>query len=133
MKRPTAFDSEDLSQLLIGALSVSVPIAFSEESWTLGATLPTWNLALIASITLAFLSIFTHHSVFRRQVRYRWGRFVARVIFAYLLTATVVSVVLMALGKFPLLSEPAAALGRVIVVAMPASMGAIIVDGLDKE
>jgi hypothetical protein len=37
------------------------------------------------------------------------------------------------LDKFPLLTEPAIALKRLIVITMPASMGAIIVDSFDKE
>jgi len=37
------------------------------------------------------------------------------------------------LPKFPILTDPLIALKRMIVITMPASMGAIIVDSLDKE
>jgi len=40
---------------------------------------------------------------------------------------------LMCLNKFPLLTDPTVAIKRLIVVAMPASMGAIVVDSFDKE
>lgn len=65
-------------------------------------------------------------------MRYRVGVFLLRIVFAYAIAAVVV-LVLSALGKFPLWSEPGVALKRLVVIAMPASMGAIIVDSLDKE
>ena len=59
--------------------------------------------------------------------------FVFRIFFANLLTSLVVAVVLLSLDKLPLVSEPIIALKRIILVAMPASMGAIVVDSFDKE
>ena len=52
---------------------------------------------------------------------------------AYILTIMVVALVLLCIDKLPVLDSPLVALKRVIVIAMPASMGAIIVDGFDKE
>lgn len=49
------------------------------------------------------------------------------------IAALVVSLVLIAFDKFPLLTEPVIALKRLIIITMPASMGAIIVDSFDKE
>ena len=43
------------------------------------------------------------------------------------------ALVLFALNKSPLFSDPSIALKRLIVIAMPASMGAITVDSFDKE
>lgn len=67
------FNLEDMSQIMIGAFALAVPVSFSEEAWNLGPSLP------------------------------------------------------------PLISEPIIAIKRLIVITMPASMGAIIVDGFDKE
>ena len=44
-----------------------------------------------------------------------------------------VGLVLFALNKLPLVDDPILALKRIIVVTMPASMGAIVVDSFDKE
>ena len=44
-----------------------------------------------------------------------------------------VALVLTALNQFPITTMPDIAIKRVIIVAMPASLGAIIVDSLDKE
>jgi len=37
-------NAEDISQIAIGAFALAVPISFSEESWILGETLPTFNI-----------------------------------------------------------------------------------------
>ena len=40
---------------------------------------------------------------------------------------------LFSLDKFPLLTDTMVAFKRLLVITMPASMGAIIVDSFDKE
>jgi len=57
--------------------------------------------------------------------------FLIRIDIAYLIASLVMSLVLIAVNKFPLLAEPTIALGRQIVTSMPPSMGAIIADGFD--
>jgi uncharacterized membrane protein len=56
-----------------------------------------------------------------------------RIVIAYLIAALVVALVLFSLGKLPLFSDTMIALKRLIIITMPASMGAIIVDSFDKE
>lgn len=71
--------------------------------------------------------------MFQSDVKRRVLAFVLRIIIAYLLTLFVVALVLFTLDKFPLESEPLLAFKRLILIAMPASMGAIVVDSFDKE
>ncbi|GLP96289.1 DUF2391 family protein [Paraferrimonas sedimenticola] len=127
------FNSEDLSQILVGAFALGVPISFSEEAWRLGENLPNQNLLLLALLSLFFLALYTYESVFQRQVANRIFAFVFRVVAAYLIAALVVALILICLDKLPLLSDPAIALKRIVVITMPASMGAIVVDSFDKE
>ncbi len=127
------FNAEDASQIAIGAFALAVPISFTEEAWQLGDTLPPTNLVLIFLLSIGFLTFFTYGSVFQANVRERVVVFIFRIAAAYIVAAIVVACVLISLNKFPLLSEPELALRRLIVIVMPASMGAIIVDGLDKE
>jgi len=49
------------------------------------------------------------------------------------MTAFVVALVLFCLNKLPIIDDPITALKRIIVITMPASMGAIVVDSFDKE
>lgn len=128
-----SFNLEDASQVAIGAFALAVPVSFSEEAWKLGETLPLTNLLLVFVLSVVFLSFFAYESVFQANIKYRISVFFIRIVIAYLIAALVVSLVLIALDKFPLLTEPAIALKRLIVITMPASMGAIIADSFDKE
>ena len=127
------FNSEDLGQISIGAFALSVPIAFSQEALDLAAALPLGNMILVVLLSLGFIALFAYQSVFQARIRTRIAVFLLRIVLAYTLTLIIVSIVLLALDKWPLLSEPYLALKRTLLIAMPASMGAIIVDSFDKE
>lgn len=124
---------EDISQICIGAFALAVPISFSEEAWRLGDSLPGLNLLLIVILSLIFIAFFAYQNVFQARVGDRIMPFILRIIIAYIITGFVVALVLFAIGKFPLSTEPLIAVKRLIIISMPASMGAIVVDGLDKE
>ncbi|CAM2979869.1 DUF2391 family protein [Vibrio mytili] len=127
------FNLEDASQVLVGAFALAVPISFSEEAWRLGEELPFTNLLMLLSLSVIFLSFFAYQSVFQSRIRHRIAIFIFRVFIAYLITAIVVALVLLCLDKLPLATEPIVAIKRIIVITMPASMGAIVVDSFDKE
>lgn len=128
-----SFNLEDAGQIFVGAFALAVPISFSEEAWQLGESLPTANLALLFLLSCLFLSIYAFESVYQRNINGRVMEFISRIVIAYILTIMVVALVLLCIDKLPMLDSPLVALKRVIVIAMPASMGAIIVDGFDKE
>ena len=128
-----SFNLEDASQVTIGAFALAVPISFSEEAWKLGETLPAINLALIFILSIIFLAFFAYENVFQGNIRHRIPVFMSRICIAYFIAAVVVALILFSLNKFPLFSNPDIALKRLIVITMPASMGAIIVDSFDKE
>ncbi len=128
-----SFNAEDASQVAIGAFAMAVPISFSEEAWRLGETLPVQNLVMLFLLSTFFLGFFAYQSVFQGDIRRRLPVFVFRIVIAYLIAGLVVALVLTSLGKFPLQSDPSTSLSRLLVITMPASMGAIIVDSFDKE
>lgn len=127
------FNLEDASQVTVGAFALAVPISFSEEAWKLGESLPLANLMLVFVLSIGFLALFAYESVFQGNIKYRVPVFLWRIAIAYLLAALVVALVLLSLDKLPIISEPVIAIKRLIVITMPASMGAIIVDSFDKE
>lgn len=128
------FNWEDASQVIIGAFSLSVPVAFTEEAWKLSESLPLLNLISVVAISISFLSVFTYHSVFsRRPSRQFIFAFGIRVMLGYGLALLVVCLVLFSLNRLPILSSPAVTLKRVLIVGLPASMGAVVVDSFDKE
>ena len=127
------FNLEDASQITIGAFVLAVPISFSQEAWDLGNSLPIINLLLLFALSVFFLALFTLESLFQGKIQYRIPVFIFRIFIAYLLAGMVVSLILFTLNKFPILSDPSLAIKRLILITMPASMGAIIVDSIDKE
>lgn len=128
-----SFNAEDAGQIFVGAFALAVPISFSEEAWKLGETLPTQNLLLLLTLSIVFLTLYTYQSVFLKEIKNREMIFVLRIVIAYLMTAFVVALVLFCLHKLPFIDDPITALKRIIVITMPASMGAIVVDSFDKE
>jgi len=128
-----SFNIEDAGQIFVGAFALAVPICFSEEAWRLSETLPTPNLLMLLSLSIIFLTLYTYQSVFQKEIKSRKFIFILRIVIAYLMTAFVVALVLICLNKLPFLDEPWLALKRIIVITMPASMGAIVVDSFDKE
>lgn len=128
-----SINAEDISQIAIGSFALAVPISFSQESWVLGETLPAFNIVLVFVLSIAFLGIYAYYSVFQSNVSKRYHIFLLRVLIAYSIAALVVALVLFAINKFPIVEDPMIAIKRLILIAMPASMGAIVVDGFDKE
>jgi uncharacterized membrane protein len=88
---------------------------------------------MLFTLSVLFLGIFTYQSVFQKNIKSRLFVFIFRIVIAYIMTAFVVCLVLLCLDKFPLLTDPVTAIKRMIVITMPASMGAIVVDSFDKE
>jgi uncharacterized membrane protein len=127
------FDKEDICQIMIGAFALAMPIAFTQEAWQLAENLPLLNLCLLLVLSLFFLAIYTRYSVFGGNIKGRKLSVVCRVIIAYLISLAVVAILLFAINKFPVFSEPILALKRLVLIGMPASLGGIIVDSLDKE
>jgi len=126
-------DLEDLIQIVIGSTLLSVPVAFTEESWNLSKTLPNANLLLISFLSLFFIAIYSYQGIYEGSVPRRKTVFIIRILINYIITCIVVAIVLLSLNRLPLLSDTLLAIKRIIIVAFPASMGAVVVDGLDKE
>jgi uncharacterized membrane protein len=125
--------TEDIIQIAIGAFALAVPISFSEEAWKMSVTLPFYNLLLVFLLSVTFLGIYAYYSLFQKQVSKRYDIFILRIFIAYFISAMVVAFVLLALNKLPVIDEPIIALKRLILITMPASMGAIVVDSINKE
>lgn len=126
-------DFEDVSQIIIGASVLSVPIAFTEEAWNLSKTIPLFNMIIIVLLSIGFIGIYAFKGIFQGHIKKRKQTFLKRVFIDYGVTLIVVVVVLFALNKLPILTDTAVALKRIIIISFPASMGAIVVDSFDKE
>ena len=124
------FTLRDASEVLVGAAALAVPLAITEEVWDLGAELPLLNVILISVVSLSLLAWFVQQSFHGGDVKGHAKDFRRRVMFAYGLTLLVSAVVLLAVGKFPLLTDPVVALKRAVIVSLPASFSGTVVDSL---
>lgn len=133
MSKINEVNFEDIIQVIVGASALSVPVAFSEESWNLSYTLPIPNIIFIILLSLLFVNLYSFQGIFQSNIKHRLRVFLLRTLIDYILTLIIVGIVLLALNRLPLLSEPIIALKRIIILSFPASMGAVVVDGFDKE
>ena len=88
---------------------------------------------MLFMLSVCFLGFYAYQSVFQGNIRYRIPVFIFRIVIAYLIAGLVVALVLISLNKFPIQTDTSSAISRLLVIAMPALMGAIIVDSFDKE
>ena len=128
-----SINTEDIVQVIVGSSALTVPIAFTEESWRLSETLPLLNVIVLIFLSLLFISLYSIQGIFQGQIKHRISHFVLRVIIDYGIALIIVFIVLFALNRMPILDNPIIALKRIIILAFPASMGGVIVDGFDKE
>ncbi|MGB0524220.1 MAG: DUF2391 family protein [Flammeovirgaceae bacterium] len=129
----SSINTEDIIQVIIGASTLAVPVAFSEESWRLSETLPLLNVIILFLLSLMFIGLYSIQGIFQGKVKHRLYHFFVRILIDYGVTLIVVFIILLALNRMPLIDEPIIALKRIIVLSFPASMGGVIVDGFDKE
>ena len=118
---------QDIAQVVVGALAMGVPVAFSEEVWALGATLSPGRIVLIAFVSIVVLAFFVYSLFYRGNMKEHTGKFVARVAIAYSVTLLVCLGILMLIDKAPV-DEFALAFKRAIIIALPASFAATAVD-----
>lgn len=133
MKHLGSTNFEDVIQVIVGASALSVPVAFSEEAWDLGRSLPIANIFLLVALSLLFINLYSIHNIFQGNIRHRLLTYLSRTAIDYVITIFVVCVVLLALNHLPVLTEPVVGLKRIVILAFPASMGAVVVDSFDKE
>ena len=133
MDKKSSLNAEDLVQVVVGASALSVPVAFSEESWRLSETLPLFNVICLIVLSLLFISLYAMQGIFQGDVKSRISDFFLRTFIIYFMTVLVVFIVLLVLNRMPLLEDSVVAIKRIILLSFPASMGGVIVDGFDKE
>ena len=120
----------DIAQMFVGSAILGFPVATTEEIWNLGEELSTVRVLLIMLAGLTIIAWVTAHLFYDGKVKGRLGHFVTRVAVVYGLTLAASALILLAVNRFPLDSEPMVAIRRAILVALPASSAAILVDSL---
>jgi uncharacterized membrane protein len=124
------FKPRDLMQVIVGASILAVPVAFTEETWNLGAKLPLRNVLALSGISVLFIGLFVYFNFYRGMFLGNVLNYVKRVIAIYVLSAFVVGVLLSLIQQCPWGVDNVLAMKRILIVAFPASMSAAISDTL---
>ena len=120
----------DIAEVTIGASALAFPVAVTEEIWNLSEQIALLNIFLIAIVSCVFLSVFIFYIHGEENDGSSRRLEIKRVIATYGVTLLVCAAILILIGKFPLLTDTAVALKRVVLVAFPASFSATVVDSL---
>jgi uncharacterized membrane protein len=128
--RPVAakFYPRDLMQVIVGASILAIPVAFTEETWRLGETLPLSNIMGLMLLSVAFISAFVYYNYYRNRLAEHRTEFAKRVATTYLISFLVVALLLTLIDKAPWASSATIAFSRTAIVSFPASMSAAVAD-----
>lgn len=122
---------KDVLQVIVGASLFAVPVGFTEEIWGLASSLPTLNIAAVASLSLILVATYVHFNFYRGLLREHLGSYLMRVAVIYLLSLSIVAIFLTLIDRAPWLTDPLLATKRVLLVGFPATMSAAISDAID--
>lgn len=122
------FRPRDFIQVLVGATILAIPVAYTEETWRLGETLPLFSVILIGIMSVLFISMFVYYNFYRKHFEKHTWEFIKRVFFTYFLSCIIVAVLLSLIDKAPWTTDWLLAVKRIVLVALPASMSASVAD-----
>ncbi len=122
------FKPRDVMQIIVGASILAVPVAFTEETWRLGETLPLINIFSITILSLLFISAFVYYNYYRNGMKEHYTEFFKRTVSVYFISLTVVALILTLIQRTPWSTDWLLAIKRIILVAFPASMSAAVAD-----
>jgi len=122
----------DVAEIILGAVLIGFPVAVTEEVWTISEELALGRVLYICLGSIAILAWFVFFIFYHGKLKGSVGQFTMRVLLAYLITLFAVASILFAIDQLPLLDDPAVAIKRMIIVALPASFAATVIDSIHK-
>lgn len=120
----------DLMQIIVGAAILAVPVAFTEETWNLGAELPLRNVLALSALSLLFIALFVYFNFYRYAFKGHALEYCLRVVAIYLFSLLVVGLLLTIIQRCPWRTDGWLAVKRMLIVAFPASMSAAVSDNM---
>ncbi len=122
----------DIAEITLGAVILGFPVAATEEVWIISTELPLGRVLFICLGSIGILAWFAFHVFYHGTLKQSVGQFIFRVLAAYLVTLVAVGLILFAIDQLPLTTEPIVAIKRMIIVALPASFAATVVDSMHR-
>jgi len=124
------FRINDLSEIIVGSVVLAFPVAITEEVWNLGTTLPLASAIVMVVASLVFIAWFAYHAYYQSVMDTHWKDLLVRSLTIYIVTLVIAALILTVLHQLPLQTDSATAINRMIIVALPASFCATVVDSL---
>ncbi|MBU2539919.1 DUF2391 family protein [Patescibacteria group bacterium] len=120
----------NLLQAIIGTTLLAIPIGFTEETWRLGETLPTYNILLILALSLLFIFLFAYRNFSKNIPNFYWFDLLKRVFILYITSFIIVTLILTIIQRAPWTTDWLLAFNRTVIVAFPSSLSAAIAGNL---
>ncbi len=124
------FQWRDFAQIVVGACVLSIPMVFAEEVWVLGQALPTGKAVLVSLFSITFVALFVYLTSYQNEMKANVGDFLLRIAATYLVTLSIAAFLLYAVDQLPLIDDTMTSIKRMILVALPGSFSATVVDAL---
>ena len=124
------FNLRDLLQIILGASILAIPVGFTEETWGLGGKLPITNILTFVALSLIFIGCFVYYHYYRHGLHRHYKDFIKRTLLTYLVSFTVVALLLVLIQQGSWLTEPMLAFKRTAIVTFPSSLSAAVADML---
>lgn len=122
------FYPRDIMQIIVGSSILAIPVAFTEETWKLGESLPFSNIMGLMLLSIVFIGAFVYYNYYRDKMKEHRTEFLKRVVTTYVTAFIVVSILLTLIERAPWGTEFMIAFSRAIIVTFPASMSAAVAD-----
>ena len=122
------FKPRDILQIIVGSSILAIPVAFTQETWDLGKTLPLLNVFGFLLLSILFISLFVYYNYYRGKLRENFDEFSKRVISTYVFSFIVVAVLMTLIQGAPWATDWVLAFKRITIATFPASMSAAVAD-----
>lgn len=109
----------DIMQIIVGSSILAVPVAFTEETWNLGNTLPLLYVLILCVTSIVFISTYVYFNFYRDLFLKYIVQFIKRVFAIYFISLLLVSVLLTIIQVAPWTTDFMLALKRTIIVSFP--------------
>lgn len=113
-----------LGRAIAGAIIFGLPLLMTMEMWRLGVYMPAWKLALLLVLFFPFLVVLSWHSGF--EPTFSWRDDVVDALVAYAVGFVASALVLWLLGLLAPGMSLREMVGKVVLQALPASIGALL-------
>lgn len=122
------FKIKDVLQVIVGASIVAIPVAYAQEAWDLGRTLPMLNVIILLLLSLFFVAVFIYYNFYKKNLREHYFEFIKRVFFTYFFAFGTVALLLTLIEQAPWQVDNLLAFKRVVIVSFPAVFGGTLAD-----